>query len=89
MNITTGSGSGAAPVKADEIVHELDGCEYHRLIVNGVPGEWFPPSEIAFNGNYYAATMPQGSASFPIVFSVREENYTILSATEDIGGDPK
>ena len=72
----------------DRIVHELDGLEYHRIIVNGVPGEWFPPDQIAYSGVYYAVLHIQGAVTFPRVFSVTEEPFDVLDATEDIGGDP-
>lgn len=72
----------------DRIIQEHDGLDYHRLIVNGVPGEWFPPEEIAFNGVYYAVLRSQGAVAFPQVFSVVEESFDTLPATEDIGGDP-
>ena len=76
-------------IAADKVVHELDGLDYHRIIVNGVPGEWFPPNEIAFGGVYYAALRQQGAVTFPQVFSVTEESFDILAATEDHGGDPE
>ena len=73
----------------DRIVHEVDGVGYHRIIVNDVPGEWFPPKEIAFGGCYYATLCIQGSANLPQVFSIIEEDFAVLPATEDYGGDPE
>ncbi len=75
----------------DEITHELDGQKFHRLIVNGVPGSWFPPTEIAQNGVYYAT---QGhiagldfakvvGGEYPVVFTLASVPFTDLSATED------
>ncbi|KKK60306.1 hypothetical protein LCGC14_3025680 [marine sediment metagenome] len=86
-----GSGAGAPPkaIGADTIVHELDGLDYHRLIVNGTPGEWFPPGEIACKAGYYATIRPQGAVEFPVVFSVVSEPFETLPATEDVGGDPE
>ena len=76
-------------VGPDAIVHEIDGLDYHRLVVNGAPSMWFPPDAIAANGGYYAVMQPQGTVEFPIVFSVVSEPFETLPATEDVGGDPE
>ena len=75
----------------DVITHELDGKNHHRLIVNGVPGEWYPPTEVANGGVYYATQGHQGGVDFakiaggeyPVVFTIGSVLFDSLSATED------
>jgi len=75
----------------DEIIHELDGENYHRLVISGVPGEWFPPKEIAHCGVYYAVQQDTGGVDFrevvggdyPVVFTFAAVPFASLEATED------
>lgn len=38
------------------IVHQVGPNGYHRLIVNGEPTEWTPPTEIIRSGDFIAST---------------------------------
>ncbi len=68
----------------DEIIHETDIENFHRLVVNNVPGEWFPPTEIATAGVYYGCTTDVGLAGFPTVFTIKEVEVTHLRPSEEI-----
>ena len=75
----------------DEITHELGDGNWHRLIVNGVPGEWFPETELAIGGTYYGTQGHLGGVDFakvvggeyPVVFTLASIPFTGLPNTKD------
>ncbi len=70
--------------RKDELVHEVDSENHHRLIINNEPGEWFQEDQIAVNGIYYATNIPQfGGVDFPTVFTIMGQEFTLLPDTED------
>ena len=67
----------------DEIIHELDDDNCHRLIVNGVPGEWYQANEIAVNGSFFGIFRGIGRAEFPAAFTITEAKALILTPSKD------
>lgn len=79
--------------ETDEVTHEYDGFDCHRLIVNGEPGEWFHYTKVAINGDYFGTSDYFNGSGLPEVFTAEyTEGSDVLEATkrqDDLSEVPK
>ena len=76
--MTTNAGAGKSEFTSDQIIHEFDEEQNHRLIVNGEPGLWVPFNSIAQREIYRAITSFFNGSALPEVFFVFEQPSTLL-----------
>ena len=75
------AGAGKSELTTDQIVHEFDEDQNHRLIVNGEPGLWVPFNSAARREIYHAVTAFFNGSGLPEVFIAVEESSTLLVAS--------
>ena len=57
------------------VLHEIDAEGYHRIIVNNIPGEWYPKDCYAQHGDYIAINPVSEGFTFPEVFTFQPASF--------------
>ena len=75
------AGAGKSELTPDQIVHEFDEDQNHRLIVNGDPGLWVPFNTVAQQEVFHAITSFFNGSGLPEVFIALKEPFSVLAAS--------